>query len=86
MAPTRSIVAIAVTTLLGISQATYTEEPPCTQPFTPFQPAGCVAPKTNIFPFQSSASQYRMTVETCTAICKGELSNFTGSAIMNNLT
>lgn len=71
MAPTTSIIALAVTALLGqLSQASYTEQPPCTDPFTPFAKLGCVSKSD--FDFRSGAAQGSMTVAKCTAVCKGE--------------
>ncbi|KAJ3483176.1 hypothetical protein NLG97_g7365 [Lecanicillium saksenae] len=74
MAPARSVLAVALAALLGgVSQASYTEQPACPKPFTPFQCAGCVGSKDgkNPFDFRSSADQSTMTVAKCTSICKG---------------
>lgn len=75
MAHARSVLAVALAALLGgVAQASYTEQPACPKPFTPFQCAGCVAPKDgkNPFDFRSSADQSTMTVAKCTSICKGK--------------
>ncbi|KAJ4159870.1 uncharacterized protein LMH87_007808 [Akanthomyces muscarius] len=70
MAPTASIIALAATALLGqLSRASYTEQPPCTDPFTPFAKLGCVSKSD--FDFRSAADQASMTVAKCTAVCKG---------------
>lgn len=78
MAPARSVLAVALAALLGgVSHASYTEQPACPKPFTPFQCAGCVATKdgSSPFDFRSSADQSSMTVAKCTAVCKGTGSN-----------
>lgn len=69
----KSLLIAALATSLGqVVQATNTELPPCVDKFEPFKPAGCFSeaePPALIF--RSAQDQSDMTVEKCTAICKG---------------
>ena len=70
----RSIVAVATAlSLVSFTQATNYEYPPCTDKYTPFTSDGCYTNADNALILRSSAPSQGMTVEKCTAICKGKL-------------
>lgn len=74
----RSLVAaVATLSLAGFTQAWNVELPPCTSAFTPFVYSGCFqngAPGSpGALVFRSPLDSANMTVELCTAECKGDL-------------
>jgi hypothetical protein len=69
----KSVLIAGLAASLGqLVQATNTELPPCVDKFEPYKSVGCFSeadPSALIF--RSSEDQNDMTVEKCTAICKG---------------
>lgn len=67
----------ALTTVLGLaliplSRATNVELPPCLEDFKPFVSSGCFQKGYDpALIFRSGLDQHNMTVEKCTAVCKG---------------
>lgn len=57
--------------LVSFTQATNYEFPPCIDKYTPFTSQGCFTNADNALIMRSKASNKDMTVEKCTAICKG---------------
>ncbi|KAK4106791.1 WSC-domain-containing protein [Parathielavia hyrcaniae] len=73
MAALRTMAAMAAVALVGHVQATERPLPPCLDPFQPFVYSGCFQDtgSPQILPYRSSAPSDTMTVEKCTAECKG---------------
>lgn len=71
----RSLLVAALAT--GLSQvvlATNVELPPCADQFKPFESVGCFSDANPpALVMRSKAGQGDMTVEKCSAICKGKL-------------
>ncbi|KAK3185462.1 hypothetical protein K4F52_005772 [Lecanicillium sp. MT-2017a] len=79
MAIQRSLVAVATALSLGsFTQATNYEFPPCVDKYTPFTSQGCFTNADNALIMRSKASNKDMTVEKCTAICKGNAFRYAG--------
>ncbi len=73
MAIQRSILAVATAlSLVSYTQATNYEYPPCVDKYTPFTSSGCFTNADSALIMRSKASGQGMTVEKCTAICKGK--------------
>jgi hypothetical protein len=68
--------AAAVVAFAPLTMATGTRPPLEDCPsYTPYQYKGCYADTTpQAFIYRSLSNQYDMTIEDCTAECKGELS------------
>lgn len=74
MAPLGTWAAIAALGLVPLAQAWHNEEPPCPTEFEPFEYAGCYADTDGkSLVYRSSEASDDMTVEKCSAICKGKL-------------
>lgn len=72
MAIHRSMLAAAAAlSLVSFTQATNYEYPPCTDKYTPFTDKGCFSNADSALIMRSKAPAQGMTVEKCTAICKG---------------
>ncbi|ROT40395.1 WSC-domain-containing protein [Sodiomyces alkalinus F11] len=72
MAPLRSWAALAALGLASLAQAWHNEEPPCPSEYAPFEYSGCYADADgNSLVYRSSETSDDMTVEKCSAICKG---------------
>jgi hypothetical protein len=75
-----AMAAMAAVALVGHVQATERPLPPCLDPFQPFVYSGCFQEKSGqqILPYRSEASSDTMTVEKCTAECKGNGYRYAG--------
>ncbi|KAJ2971995.1 hypothetical protein NQ176_g7411 [Zarea fungicola] len=79
MAFHRSLVAVAA----ALSLATFTtannyELPPCTDKYTPFTSKGCYNNGDTALIMRSTVNSNTMTVEKCTAVCKGNGFRYAG--------
>ncbi|KAG6278628.1 hypothetical protein E4U47_005141 [Claviceps purpurea] len=80
MAFSRSVLVAVAMAVLPLAHAWNTELPPCTEPFKPFGYSGCFQEGRggNALIFRSSLDAGNMTVEKCTAECKGNGFRYAG--------
>ncbi|KAG7102362.1 WSC domain-containing protein like [Verticillium longisporum] len=79
MAPVKAWAAFAALSLVSTVQAWHVELPPCLDNFQPFVNSGCYANTDGkSMPYRSSTSSREMTVEKCTAECKGNGYRYAG--------
>ncbi|KAI0481245.1 WSC domain-containing protein [Xylariaceae sp. FL0804] len=72
MVSCRLVAALVAAGLIQSAQAWYDEQPSCSSSFTPFTYAGCYdSSQSGALDFRSDIDQNSMTVELCTARCKG---------------
>ncbi|KAJ3493019.1 hypothetical protein NLG97_g5002 [Lecanicillium saksenae] len=75
----RSVVAAAAAlSLATFTTATNYELPPCTDKFTPFASKGCYTNGDTALVMRSRVDGKDMTVEKCTAVCKGNAFRYAG--------
>ncbi|KAG6053059.1 hypothetical protein E4U17_005071 [Claviceps sp. LM77 group G4] len=80
MAFSRSVLVAVAMAVLPLAHAWNTELPPCTETFKPFGYSGCFQEGRdgNALIFRSSLDAGNMTVEKCTAECKGNGFRYAG--------
>ncbi|KAG5964532.1 hypothetical protein E4U57_005212 [Claviceps arundinis] len=80
MAFSRSVLVAVAMAVLPLAHAWNTELPPCTESFKPFGYSGCFQEGKggNALIFRSSLEPGNMTIERCTAECKGNGFRYAG--------
>ncbi|KAG6045328.1 hypothetical protein E4U39_002462 [Claviceps sp. Clav50 group G5] len=80
MAFSRSVLVAVAMAVLPLAHAWNTELPPCTEPFKPFSYSGCFQEGRggSALIFRSSLDAGNMTVEKCSAECKGNGFRYAG--------
>ncbi|KAL2753572.1 hypothetical protein ACRALDRAFT_1077437 [Sodiomyces alcalophilus JCM 7366] len=79
MAPLRTWATFVALGLGPMVQAWHNEEPPCPSEFAPFEYSGCYADADGkSLVYRSSVTSDGMTVEACSAICKGNGFRYSG--------
>ncbi|KAG7102365.1 WSC domain-containing protein like [Verticillium longisporum] len=79
MAPIKAWAAFAALSLVSTAHTWHVELPPCVNNFQPFVNSGCYAnPDGKSLTYRSSTSSREMTVEKCTAECKGNGYRYAG--------